>query len=304
MGNKISIIQQLQKEALNPEISVSDLLRKAKIVAVKLNLKDFLNWIEKELNGYDVKNQKELPMYRIINTEIKGWNPFRGWQPVIFENHEVANLLSERGTNQPISELDDIIKAKKEEPIFLELPSEAKKRIIESLEFKVDVKCMVSKTEIVGILDAVRNIILDWSLKLEKEGILGEGLSFSQKEYKKARKPSVIYKIGRIGHFTGTIGNISGNAKVNIHQINPEFKKEIQNLIEQIRKYTPQIDLKTEEQRHIEQDLAKLDIEIKSRKPKISKVKKILSSVKRVVESAAGNVIAQGIIVGIEKFIK
>ena len=303
MTNKKSIVQQLQKEALNAEISVSDLLRKAKVVAVKLDLKEFLDWIEKELDGYDVKTQEELPVYRIVSGEVKAWNPVRGWLPIYFEEPEIAELLSKRGVGQPIGELDNISKSKAEGPLFINFNPEAKKQIINAIEFETDVKFMVSKSEIAGILDRVRNIILDWSLKLEKEGILGKGLSFSQEEHEKAHELGVSYNIGPIEKFTGTIGTISGNAKVNILQIDAKSKEELKILIEQIKKYTPQIDLEDEARRIVEDNLSDLSAETEEEKPNQSRIKTLLSSIKNILEGTAGNVIAQGIIFGIDKFI-
>jgi len=303
MRNKRSIIQQLQEEALNPNISISDLLRKAKVVATKLNLKDFLEWIERELNGYEVKTQEELPAYRIISGETKAWNPFHGWQPIIFEDPETANLLSKRGIAQPISELEDIVKSKTEGPLFINFSQEAKQAIIRGIGYKTDVKFMIGRNAIAGILDAIRNVILDWSLKLDKAGIRGNGLSFSQEEREKAHQPGIIYKIGHIEKFAGIIGSISGDAKVSIHQINLESKEELLKLVEQIKKYIPQIDLGNEDRKCIEEILTELDAEMKLEKPKPSRVKSLLSSIKNILEGATSNVIAQGIIVGIEKFI-
>ena len=303
MSNKKSIIQQLQNEASNPEISVSDLLRKAKVVCVKLDLKKFLGWIEKELNGYEVKTQEELPVYRILVGETKAWNPFHGWQPVLFENSNIADLLSKRGVGQPIGELDGIAKSKTEGSLFIGFSPENKRQIIEAIRYTTDVKFMVSKNAVVGILDAVRNIILDWSLKLEKEGIIGKGLSFSQEEHQKVHDSRIIYKIGRIEKFEGIIGSISGNVKMNMHQVNTESKEELQNLIDQIKKYAPQISLENGIQRDLEDNLIELDAEIKLKKPRESRVENLLSSIKTILEGVAGNVVAQGIIIGIEKFI-
>jgi len=303
MSNKKSIIQQLQEEALNPDISVSDLLRKAKVVAVKLGLKDFLDWIEKELNGYEVKTQEELPAYRIVSGETKAWNPYHGWQPIIFEDPEMASLLSVRGVNSPIAELDKIAKSKTEGSLFINFSSEAKQALIRGIGYATDVKFLISKTAIFRILDAVRNVILDWSLKLEKEGILGKGLSFSQKERSKTHEPKVTYKIGHIDKFAGIIGDISEDAKVSIRQINLESKEELRDLVEQIKKYIPQIDLENEARRAIGENIIELDAEIKLDEPKPSRVKSLLSSLKNILEGAAGNVIAQGIIAGIDKFI-
>jgi hypothetical protein len=50
----------------------------------------------------------------------------------------------------------------------------------------------------------VRNAVLGWSLKLEKTGILGEGVTFSNEETEKAHQGSVVYRINSITHFAVT----------------------------------------------------------------------------------------------------
>lgn len=46
------IVIELEKEALDEQISVESLLRKAYLVARKLNLSEFKEWITNEQNGY------------------------------------------------------------------------------------------------------------------------------------------------------------------------------------------------------------------------------------------------------------
>lgn len=59
----------------------------------------------------------------------------------------------------------------------------------------------MSHSEIAGIIDSVRNILLEWSLKLEKDGILGDGITFSKEEKEKAS--TVNY---HIQNFSGVLG--------------------------------------------------------------------------------------------------
>ena len=49
-----------------------------------------------------------------------------------------------------------------------------------------------TKTELKKIISAVRNRILEWSLLLEENDIIGEGLGFSDTEIKTARESQVI----------------------------------------------------------------------------------------------------------------
>ena len=47
-----SLVLELQKEALDQSVSTLSLLRKSLVVATKLKLQDFKDWIASEINGY------------------------------------------------------------------------------------------------------------------------------------------------------------------------------------------------------------------------------------------------------------
>ena len=57
-----SLVAQLQREVVNSGVPISDILRKAKILASQLKNKEFKRWIDAELKGYD--NADNLPDYR------------------------------------------------------------------------------------------------------------------------------------------------------------------------------------------------------------------------------------------------
>lgn len=65
------IVVQLQKEALSDDVDLETLLRKAYLVAKKLHLSDFEEWVKKEQDGYS----GNVPNYRIIGAEVKAWIP-------------------------------------------------------------------------------------------------------------------------------------------------------------------------------------------------------------------------------------
>ncbi len=62
-----SLVLQLQRDAMEPNTRVSDLLRKSLVVASKLEIADFGRWAQQELNGYI--GQKEAPPYRVADLE-------------------------------------------------------------------------------------------------------------------------------------------------------------------------------------------------------------------------------------------
>src|SRR5260370_30778034 len=54
MGSRMpTLVEKLQLDAMDPKVSVTDLLRRVKFTAVQLGLGKVEDWVEQELNGYD-----------------------------------------------------------------------------------------------------------------------------------------------------------------------------------------------------------------------------------------------------------
>lgn len=66
--NKTSLVRELQREALDSNVPVTDLLRKALVVARKLGIKEFQEWIELELDGY--KKGGGIPDYPVVKGTV------------------------------------------------------------------------------------------------------------------------------------------------------------------------------------------------------------------------------------------
>ena len=62
----------------------------------------------------------------------------------------------------------------------------------------------VSQIQVATITDRVRNIILDWALELESRGIVGNGMTFSQEEQRRAVEQHV-----QIANFQGVFGDVN-----------------------------------------------------------------------------------------------
>ena len=105
-----SIVIELQQDALDRNVSISDLLRKTLVVAKKLHLSELEIWVNNELNAYE--KAKDIPDYRQIRGEVKAWNPYHGWQPVVFEEHKKEEALSKRLCNQTIAEIESLLEGK------------------------------------------------------------------------------------------------------------------------------------------------------------------------------------------------
>lgn len=177
-----SLVWELQRDALNREISVLFLLRKALVVARKLNIQEFQQWVEKELNGYPEISY--LPQYRFMFGELKAFNPYRGWIPVIV-HPQIHELISKVPVLQPISEIETL---KDKNSSLITMQPAWEKILREYHDIPFEMKIHIDISQATGVLEAVRDVVLNWSLKLEEDGILGEEMTFSQKEKQIAAK--------------------------------------------------------------------------------------------------------------------
>src|SRR5690606_25216640 len=90
------------------------------------------------------------------------------------------------------------------------LPNAVQRRLHRSCDMPMPLECYlrVSPNSVSGILDAVRNTILNWALKLEQEGIVGEGMRFTSEEKAIAMTSQNIH----IGSFQGILGDVAGSS--------------------------------------------------------------------------------------------
>lgn len=169
---------------------VPDLLRKALVVARKLQLTDFEDWIARELDGY--KLTRDVPPYRVIHGGIRAWNPYnRSWIPGVFEDPTEAERLSRRANGASVSELEETLEETKRRGGQLQMPFDQATQAALMRRFNVPLipTLVISHTSLRHILDAVRTTVLNWALRLEADGIRGEGLTFTNQEREKVASP-------------------------------------------------------------------------------------------------------------------
>lgn len=196
-----SLIRELQRDTLNGDISVSDLLRKAYVAAKKLELQEFEKWIELELNGYPPPTEleagclvgselvfpqdlwKELPEYRWVPGTWKFYIDVEGKRIVTKPILGLAKQLEKMHVPISISEIERIAYTD-ESRSGIQLHDPAKILLTGRSDFEA--VFWVATHYYHKILNAVRNIILKWALELEEKGILGDGLAFTAQEKKTA----------------------------------------------------------------------------------------------------------------------
>ncbi|MGD0238646.1 MAG: hypothetical protein ABSC55_29435 [Syntrophorhabdales bacterium] len=209
MSSQAPIVIQLQELAVDSRNSISDLLRKALLISTKLDLKDVKQWVLSELNGY--KDIKEIPDYRRITGELMVYNPYHGYIPFIIPDTKTVEVLRQTVVVESVESLRHLLNTSGDRKgIFTYdfLPEqEAILMRLQDWVFQVRPTRVAQASQLAGILEKVRTRLLDWSLNLEAAGILGEGLTFSKEEKKKAETTQNI----QIGHFHGILGDVQNS---------------------------------------------------------------------------------------------
>jgi len=190
-----SLVHELQTLAQSKATDLGELLRRAKVVAVKLGLRDTSEWIEHELNGYPATHK--VPAYRRIATELMTANRIHGAYPVMFEGEgpiaELAAHFSSAPMHQSLGELADLVSRNKSGSLELGVTPREMSVLVQCISDLdlVRVYRRTSPSALAGILDAVQNKILDWALELEARGVLGEGMTFSAQERQAAASVTI-----------------------------------------------------------------------------------------------------------------
>lgn len=287
------LVLELQRDALGNGVSVTDLLRKALVISRKLNVLEIQQWITSELNGYTVEDRL-IPDYRLVVGTPMVKHPLRGWTQINFDSTKTANIFSAVKNSQSVSELDAILSRNDDSPLLIDYPSELVAHLVKQMRQPMQPQLVVQSTAVVAILNAVRNQILEWSLELEAQGVLGDGMSFSEKE--KSVASSVTYNV------TNNIGAMHNSQ---LQQDSPHATQSLQVSLDssQLNSFLTSLknqidDLKLDYQRVAElgAEITTIETQLSSPKPKRSIVVECLNSVRAILENAAGNLVATGLI--------
>lgn len=286
-----SVVIELQRDALDKEVSISMLLRKALVVARKLGQSEFLKWIELELNGY---GEEDTPEYRVVRGKVKAWNPYNnGWIPVIIEDSKEAESLSCRPNNQSIAEIEHLVSnSNPNSSLHMPFPNDIERYLCEGADFETNVSLHIDKTALIKTLDAVRNIVLNWSLQLEEDGVLGEGLTFTKTE-----KEAATHTPQNINNFYGAVNSpqiAQGNEQSSqVSSATYGDMKAISEFVDKLQQNLQEITLGSSQKEELTAEIATMKAQVVSPKPKEGIIKECLTSVRTILESASGSAVGQ-----------
>ncbi|EPH9919311.1 abortive phage resistance protein [Klebsiella pneumoniae] len=212
-----SPVLELQALAGDPSSDIVSVLLKAKMIAIKLNLNDLSEWLECEIDGYPTADG--IPKYRVGRAIVKAFNPYHGWFPVDFSNvpTELIESVSEFRITESISSMNK--PENNDGMVRITMPPKMVDFVFGSRNIPLEVCWFFSANKLKHIVTTVRNKVLTWSLELEKQGIMGDGLLFTQKE--KDAAPMTITN-NNTNNFHATVNNAGAIGAGNTGDINQQ----------------------------------------------------------------------------------
>ncbi|SFU90709.1 abortive phage resistance protein [Xenorhabdus koppenhoeferi] len=233
-----SPVLKLQDMASSSSTDIGELLSRAKMISVKLGLKDISEWIEHELNGYP--SIDVLPSYRILkHAPIKAFNPYIGWIPTQLGNLENSNaelyeMLTTVHINNPVSMLTEF--SKSDTILHSDLPPFMATLLQKTSGLDFRVAWCINPAQIINVFSNIKSRILDWALLLESKNILGEGLLFSSEE----KNEAIGMTVNNTNNFHGNVNNagtIGAGNTGDIHQQNTITAGDFNSLERQLKDY-------------------------------------------------------------------
>lgn len=228
------LVLELQSLASDSKVSVATVVRKALIVSTKLEQDDFVQILNREINGYEPA--AAVPPYRIAYGDIRAWNPYNGWIPVMDQNGHLGDEWRRGEIKNSIADVAQAIANPKGRFGQRLEPTSFANGI--SSDIKFETYRMYSRSVLVGVADGARQLVLDWALKLERSGIIGEQMRFTPTE--KSQASQIV-----IRNFNGILGDVRGQSiQVGDHNalygqlkalgISQSERNEIENILDEL----------------------------------------------------------------------
>lgn len=275
-----SIVLDLQKEILSPNCDIVNVLRKAHLIAVKLKLSDFDQCIQYELNGYT--GQSECPEYRKLQGILKYYNQYHGWCSILVQNDELEKKICKIEIINSISEIISLCELSKD--IMSEFHGKELDYINKlcNMPFPQRIALQVSSTAVKDIEEKVKNAILEWTLKLEEDGIVGENMMFT--EIEKDCATNIPQTANNYYGPTSVINSTSGNAQIvsgNGNTVSFTYDK-VKDVVDEVEKSINA------------SNLAQNDMET---------ITELLSDIKLKIEEKKSHAILKAALVGLKDFL-
>ena len=208
----MSLIKEIQEAAVDSRVDLPTLLRKCRLLAARMRNQDLKQWVDYELNGYP--SRESLPFYRTLGAQSFGdfYDSLgNGMKNAPIPSYSVPSEIREFVTSQHflvgVGEIVAMVQNFKNSPtVQLRWSSDVFLRL--GQDIYTGYNCfgawkMVSRSAIFGILETVRNRILEFSIEIESE-ILDDADLPSLAEFPQERSQQIFQTV-----VMGDVGNLS-----------------------------------------------------------------------------------------------
>lgn len=178
----MDLLQEIHSAIIDSSIPLTSVLRRCKVLAVRQNQKAFKEWIDQELKGYP--SIRDIPEYRIIRdlncygdfiSVNRSAAPLKGME-ISFSNLDEAfrQRLTLKCLNQGVNTIENLAtRARQSEKGILNIdwPTEIAKKFTYGTGDWICTRVWTSVpvVSITGVLEAIRDITLDFVLDIESK---------------------------------------------------------------------------------------------------------------------------------------
>ena len=223
----MALLSDIINELVDSNQSLEAPLLKTKVLASRLKNTALLDWVDKELSGYPLK--EELPDYRVYAAHLEmdyilGFNQLNNQLvPIQMLTDRVGEILQNADFSQSVAMLETSYLANKSGTLQIPLPSALTALVQNSIQSTnrhnsriqiLSIRKSVPATILTQVLASIRKRLLDFMLKLEEE--FGEEVDITSLREKNPQITTIVNTtINNTGH--GNVTNTGDNATVNAH---------------------------------------------------------------------------------------
>lgn len=194
----------------------------------------------------------------------------------------MAELLSDFEVRQSVPELIQL--AQSTTGIYSHFPANIEHTLMQMMREANGVTMRpalrFSTVQVQGVIEKVRSRVLEWALDLEAKGVLGEGMTFTQQE-----KQTVQQQHYHFGDVSGSQIQIGSNSSNQTQTQTGGDMAALSALIELLRDAIQQGRIEAEVRDELQAELATLQAQAASPKPKWAIIKATAGSIKAVLKT-------------------
>ena len=231
----MNLLDEIRSDLINESANISNTLRKAKILASAIGLSEFSEWVDCELRGYT--DWDKVPNYRRFHPTNLGTfsGPLQsGVKNMVLPTYNLPDEIREFAENLIFFEGVGMLEAQGSGTLQRKWPQEMVMLAQDSLQLTggmvlVDAHQPVPSYAISGVLDQVKNRLLDFVLGLQESNVTSEDLDSRSVEREVARN---LFNI----NIYGDRNIVASGEQVN-QRLESVQKGDIDSLMKKLRKF-------------------------------------------------------------------